>query len=417
MPWQETKREMERMKFIVALANGEDTMTALCERFGISRQTGYKWIERFEAGGPAALEDRKPLAGVHKNQTPADIAAEVVALRKTHPNLGPKKLREKLIRAEAERAKTEGGEPERTVPAASTIGDILVRNGLVAPRKKRLRVPPSPSVLSEMTCPNAVWTADHKGCFRLANGKRCYPLTIADGYSRYLIKCEALTSTSEEAARPHFERAFREHGVPVRIRTDNGTPFAAAGSAGGLTSLSRWWVKLGIALERIEPGHPEQNGRHERMHRTLEEAIDEGTCDLAEQQRRFDVFRGYYNRERPHEGLGMRTPAEVYETSWRPFPAVLPELVYDLDMNVRRITSNGRVKWRGHDLFVSHVLAGELVGLREFDEDRWLAYFGPVLLGFIDMREAEPRLRHKVPEPAIAPASNDSGLPPLLGDG
>lgn len=401
MPWRETNPQMERMKFIVALESGELTMAALCRQFGISRETGYEWKRRFEQGGVAALEDRPPVAGTHKNQTPDDVADRLVNLRKQHPTWGPKKLRKELEGAlEKEVAE---GRPKLVVPATSTIGEILKRRGMVAPPKKRLRVPPSPSRLAAMSCPNAVWTADHKGDFALAGGGRCHPLTIADGYSRYLLKCEALTSTSDEAARPHFERAFQEHGLPVVLRTDNGSPFASASGPGGLTRFSVWLVKLGIRPERIEPGHPEQNGRHERMHRTLEEAIEAGKHDLGEQQRRFDVFRGVYNHERPHEALGMRPPAAVYETSWRPYPAILREPEYDLDMVVRRVQPNGVMSWRGQAFSVGKVLGAEPVGLRDFDDDRWLLYFGPLLLGIVDARGKVVRFDRRVPQLPAAP--------------
>lgn len=397
MPWMETQRVMERMKFIVALDEApDDKFSTQCKRFGISRQTGYKWVERFETGGAGALEDRRPVAVHHPNATDEAVADALVALRKRYPTWGPKKLRASLA---ADR-------PELILPAPSTIGDILKRRGMVAARKRRLRVPPNPANLVTATCPNALWTADHKGDFRLSSG-RCYPLTVADSFSRYLLKCEALRSTSVEDARPHLEAAFREYGLPERFRSDNGVPFAQANAPGRLSRLSVWLVKLGIGLELIEPGHPEQNGRHERMHLTLEEAIDEGRCDMAEQQRRFDVFRRIYNHERPHEALEMRTPARVYETSWRPYPAVVRSPEYGADMEVRRVSHSGQMKWRGHSFFLSNVLQDEPVGVRELDEDRWSLHFGPVFLCTLDMRGGEPRLSFRPPRPREAPEPAD----------
>ncbi len=383
MPWLEASPEMERMKFITWVAEEEENFSELCRRFGISRQTGYVWKQRFEEGGAAALADRPPCAKRHPNLTPVDVEDAVVNLRKLHPTWGPKKLRAWL----AERR------PELALPAPSTMGDILTRRGLTAPRKRRLRVPPSPTELQEATCANAVWTTDHKGHFPLSSG-RCHPLTLMDSWSRYFLKCEALLSTSEEAARPHYEAAFREFGLPARIRTDNGVPFAHAHALGQLSRLSVWWVKLGIELERVDPGCPQQNGKHERMHRTLKDVID-GPCDLAEQQRRFDVFRAEWNHERPHEGIGLRCPGRLYETSWRPYPEVLCPLEYPSTMQVRTVAPSGSVKWCGHYLSVGKTLAGERVGFEEFDENLWIVRFGPVVLGEVELRDAAPRFRRR----------------------
>lgn len=382
MPWQETSREMERMKFIVALESGEEDFSAVCRRFGISRQTGYTWKRRFEEEGASGLADRPSCAKRHPNSTAAEMEDRVVEVRKAHPTWGPKKLRAWLARKQ----------PELVLPAPSTIGEILTRRGLTAPRKRRLRVPPSPTKLAAATCANAVWTTDHKGSFRLREG-RCHPLTLMDAYSRFFLKCEALTTTSEEAAWPHYEAAFREYGLPARIRSDNGVPFATSSAPGRLSRLSVWWVKLGIELERIELGHPEQNGRHERMHRTLEEAIEAGAWDLAEQRRRFDQFRRTWNWDRPHEAIGQQTPGSLYETSWRAYPAVVPSPEYEPGVSVRNVSQNGRVKWRGRDFFLTKVLIGEPVGFEELDEDRWLLRFGPVFLCTLELRgHGEPKL-------------------------
>ncbi len=406
MPWLEAKIEVERTKFVAALLDEpEEGFAALCKRFGISRQTGYEWKRRFEREGPAGLVDRSSRPHSHPNETPADIADRLVAVRKAHPTWGPKKLRAHL----AER------EPGLCLPAASTIGEILTRRGLTAARKRRVRVPPAATLLKAATCPNALWATDHKGSFRLTDG-RVYPLTISDGWSRFFLKCEALTSTSEDEAWPHYEAAFREYGLPVRIRSDNGVPFANPQAMGRLSRLSVRWVKLGIGLERIEPGHPEQNGAHERLHLTMEEVIAEGRIDRAEQQRRFDHFRREYNHERPHEALGQRTPASVYETSWRPYPAVLPSVEYDVETTVRRVSSNGSVKWRGHDFFVTSVLNHEPVGFRELDDDRWTLWFGPVFLCTVDLRGDEPRFGFVQPTSSLAAARSGHPAPSLPWD-
>jgi|JI10StandDraft_1071094.scaffolds.fasta_scaffold119141_2 putative transposase len=387
MPWRETSQELERVKFITALETSEANFSELCRQFGISRETGYTWKRRFEEQGVVGLADRPPLAHHHPNATAKAVEDRVVAVRKQHPTWGPKKVQAWLL----------ANEPELQVPAASTVGDILKRRGLTAARKRRLRVPPGRVHLEAATCPNALWTTDHKGSFRLLSG-RCHPLTVNDAFSRFSLKCEALTNTSEEAAWPHYEAAFREYGLPYRMRSDNGVPFATAHALGRLSRLSVWWVKLGIELERIEPGHPEQNGAHERLHRTLEEAIEQDTYDLAEQQRRFDAFRRVYNHERPHEALGMRTPASVYETSWRPYPAVLPESpAYHCEQTPRRVGPAGKLVWKGREFFLSKVLTGEVVALSELDDGRWRLQFGPVFLAVLDLRTVEGRLSFEEP--------------------
>lgn len=393
MPWTETNREMERVKFIAALASEDEDFSALCRRFNISRQTGYTWKRRFEEEGAAGLSDRRSVAVRHPNMTDGAVEDAVVALRKQHPTWGPKKLRAWLQEHRS----------GLVLPAPSTIGDILTRRGVTAARKRRLRVPPSPVHLTQATCPNAIWTTDHKGSFRLSEG-RCYPLTLMDAWSRYFLKCEALSSTSEEAAWPHYEAAFREFGLPARIRSDNGVPFANANTPGRLSKLSVWWVKLGIELERIEPGHPEQNGQHERMHRTLEEAIDAGKHDLTEQQRRFDAFRREWNHERPHEALGQRCPARIYETSWRPYPAVVRPPEYEPGVHVRTVYPVGTVCWRGQVFSVGKVLAGERVGFQELDDGRWVVRFGPVRLCTVEIKGAELKVGMKPKDLTTTPS-------------
>lgn len=269
------------------------------------------------------------------------------------------------------------------MPALSTIGQILKRRGMIKPRRRRVLVAPSTVGLSTPAHPNALWSVDHKGDFGLNEG-RCYPLTICDAFSRYLLKCEALRSTKTRPAKIEFERAFREFGLPDRIRSDNGTPFAS-NALGGLSRLSIWWVKLGIELERIRPGHPEENGAHERMHRTLKaEAVRPG-MSFVEQQREFDYFRRYFNSVRPHEGIGMDLPNQRYETSWRPYPPIVRAPAYPT-MSVRRVQATGILNWRGATLRVGRTFSGESLGIKEVDDDRWLLHFGPIRLAGIDGR-------------------------------
>lgn len=393
MPWRESSVEMERMKFILALLEDGESFAQICHRFGISRQTGYTWKRRFEAEGTRGLADRRPMARTHPNATDEGLADQMVDLRKKHPSWGPKKIRAVLVKQA----------PTAAWPAPSTIGAVLQRRGMVASRQPRLRVPPSPTERAQATSPNIVWTVHHKGSFDLING-RCYPLTLCDLASHYLLKCEALPSTSEAEARPHLEAAFREYGLPERIRSDNGTPFAASQAPGGLTHLSIWWIKLGISLERIALGHPEQNGAHERMHRTLKaEAITPGRSDMIEQQRAFDVFRRVYNLERPHEGLGQRIPADVYRRSWRPYPVELAELEYPEGMSRRQVGDAGSFSFAGERIFLTKLLAGETIGVQPRTDSRWDVYFGPVWVGQLYLQEKTWHLQSRQPT-SVLPA-------------
>src|SRR5580704_9746137 len=292
MPWKETRVVEERMKFIVAVQEDpRGNFAQLCRRFGISRGKGYKWLARYEALGAEGLVDQVPVVRHHPNETPAAVVDAILALRKERPFDGPKKLRALLLERD----------PPIEVPAASTIGEVLDRHGLIRPRKLRLRVPPSSNPLAHAEQPNDVWCTDFKGDFRLGEGNRCYPLTLTDAFSRYLLKCEGLTRPTDGLARPHFERAFREFGLPRGIRSDNGAPFATK-AIGGLSMLSVWWIRLGITPERIEPGKPQQNGRHERMHQTLKkQTASPPQATMADQQRVMDRFRRDYNEVRPHE--------------------------------------------------------------------------------------------------------------------
>lgn len=372
----------ERVRFVAACHDSQDSFARLCRSFGISRKTGYKWLARYEAQGPRGLEEasRAPRAIPHR--TPDEVRDVLVAARREHPFWGPKKLR--CVVAERH--------PRLALPAPSTIGALLKREGLIRPRKRRLRVPWSTQPLDPCHDPNALWCLDFKGHFALGDRTRCYPLTVTDAFSRYLLACEAMGEGKEAPVRAVLERAFREFGLPERIRSDNGPPFASVG-LGGLTGLSVWWIKLGITPERIEPGHPEQNGRHERMHRTLkQEATQPAAADLGAQQRTFDRWRAQYNDVRPHEALGQRPPASAYALSRRSYPSVLGEPTYGPDVQVRRVHASGRLKRKGVWVVLARCLGGEPVGLREVGEAQWQLYYGPIYLGTLDETKREPRL-------------------------
>jgi transposase InsO family protein len=384
MPWKETRVMDERMRFIGAvIEDPRGNFTRLCARFGISRAKGYKWLARYRELGPAGLEDRKPVALTCPHRTPDEVVDRVVALRKQFPFDGPKKLRARLRVIEG---------PKFAVPAASTIGEILDRYGLVRPRRVRLRVPASSEPLGHAELPNDVWCTDFKGHFPCGDGVRCNPLTITDAVSRYLIKCEGLLRATEALTRMQFELAFREFGVPRRIRSDNGVPFATT-AVGGLSMLSVWWVQLGIVPERIEPGQPQQNGRHERMHRTLkEQTANPPSASMNDQQRAFDRFRADYNDRRPHEALGQTPPASHYEPSLRLMPERLRSPEYGDDFKVRRSCENGTLIFRGNLFRFGKVIASQPLGFLPVDEDEWELHFGPMLLAHVLIRNGEARL-------------------------
>jgi putative transposase len=383
MPWKETRVVDERMQFIAAVQQDpRGNFAQLCRRFGISRAKGYKWLARYNALGPEGLHDQVPVARSHPNRTPDSVVDLILELRKERPYDGPKKLRALLLERH----------PAIAVPAASTIGELLDRYGLIRPRRMRLRVPASTSPLAHAERPNDVWCTDFKGDFALSAGGRCYPLTLTDGASRYLLKCEGLSRPTEELARPHFDRAFREFGIPLRIRSDNGAPFASK-AVGGLSRLSVWWIQHGITPERIEPGHPEQNGRHERMHQTLkQQTASPPQPTMPDQQRVMDRFRHDYNEVRPHEALGQTPPARHYEPSYRPMPAAPRCPEYDADVEVRRVAPNGGVSWQGQRIPLGELLAGQPVGFKAIDQDEWELHYGPVLLGYVLLRDGNVRL-------------------------
>jgi putative transposase len=362
----------ERVRFVARRLDGE-SMTALCAEFGISRKTGYKIFDRYKDYGVHGLTDRSRRPYRHANQLPLVIETEIVRLKKHYPDWGAPKIREKL------RGRTG---PTRC-PAISTVHAVLDRHGFVQ-RRGRTRRRATGTVLSHTTTPNALWCADYKGEFRLGNRRYCYPLTVTDFASRYLLTCEALSTTKEQYAFAVFERAFKDYGLPRAIRTDNGVPFASAHALYGLSKLSVWWLRLGVSIERIRPGHPEQNGRHERMHLTLkQQATHPAASNLLQQQARFDRFQQQYNHERPHQALAMKVPADLYVPSHRPYCG-LGELDYPLHDWAVTVTHCGRICFKRRKVNLSQVFAGQQVGVRQVDEHLWLVSFMHYDLGYFD---------------------------------
>jgi putative transposase len=376
VPWKETCPMDQRLKFIAAVNESDLSFAALCREHTVSRKTGYKWVARYEALGPRGLEDGDPGKHTCPNAVPDALRDRICELRREHPTWGPEKLRGWLL-----------DHGESWMPVASTIGDLLKNRGLIVPRRRRVRTPPSVEPLALGSQPNEVWCTDFKGHFALGDKTRCHPLTLTDHASRYLLKCEALTAPTEEAVRVHFERAFREFGVPDRMRSDNGVPFAST-APGGLSALSVWWIKLGIFPERIEPGQPQQNGRHERMHRTLKAEVP--PCETRiEQQRAYDCFRHLYNDERPHEALGQKPPASRYDRSRRTMPSTPRSPEYADAMTTRKLDDHGRLKFAGDKIQVTGLLAGEPVGLDPIDEETWEIFYGPIAIGELRLRNKE----------------------------
>jgi putative transposase len=374
MPWKECHIVDERLRFVARLLDGEK-MTGLCAEFGISRKTGYKIYRRYRGCGIEGLTDRSRRPLRHANQLPLAIEKLIVRLKNEYPEWGAPKIRERLRRQYAM--------VPAQCPAISTVHAVLDRHGLVT-RKARRRHRAQGTALSWPTQPNALWCADYKGEFMLADRRYCYPLTITDFASRYLISCEALSTTREIYAFPVFERAFKDFGVPQTIRTDNGVPFATAHALYGLSKLAVWWLRLGIQIERIKPGHPEQNGRHERMHLTLKtEATKPAAANVLQQQARFDAFIDRYNQERPHQALGMKVPGDLYTPSSRPYRG-LCELDYPLHDWTATVTRCGRICWNRRKINLSVVFAGQSVGVKQVSERIWLVSFMDYDLGYFD---------------------------------
>ncbi len=384
MPWKEVKPMEQKVLFIADYLRGGRPFAELCRSYGISRKIGYKWIRRYRDGGVEGLHEQSRKPHRSPQSTPYSICKEIIAIRtKRRIQPGPKKIQAILSVQH----------PEWTIPSKTTIYNILHREGLVEKRKLRRRVPAEPRPGGHAHEPNDLWSADFKGHFLTGNGIWCYPLTVMDHKSRYLLDCRALPSTATVAVRDTFERLFREYGLPRRIRTDNGVPFASH-SVRGISHLSRWWIRLGILPERIEKGKPQQNGNHERMHRTLKDAVLRPPARTSSRQQAvFDEFRAEYNEERPHEALDQKTPASAYNTSPRKMPDQLPELEYPAYYRVATVSTHGAMYCFGRIVYVGHILTGERVGLEEVNNGIWNVYFGPLLLGHIDLRE-DKKNRH-----------------------
>lgn len=374
MPWKRESPMDQRIRLVEDWLSGRFSKSELARRYGISRPTLDKWLLRFNEQGHAGLQELSRRPRHSPLRTDEAILERLVAEKQQRTDWGPKKLVVLLRQLE----------PEIDWPAPSTAGEWLKRLGLVNSRRlRKKRVYPAP-VLREGLRPNQVWCTDFKGHFRTQDGRWCYPLTISDHASRYLLACRGLERPTGAQARPWFEWVFREYGLPEAIRSDNGSPFASTGLA-RLSSLAVWWIRLGIHPERIRPGRPDQNGRHERMHRTLKAAVlNPAATDLLQQQIAFERFREDYNTQRPHEALGMQVPAACYSPSLRAYPTRLPEIDYPADCQVRKVRGNGEIKWQGRLLFLSEALIGEWVALREVDTDTWELYFSDYKLGRLE---------------------------------
>lgn len=391
MPWNETDRVNERLKFVAAWQRGDVTMTELCAEFGISRKTGYKIVNRYVREGPEALRDRSRVPRTRPNQSSPEVEAAILRVRKAHPTWGSKKILAVLTR----------NDPGFRWPARSTVDAVLKRAGVVRPKRGRVRrrVPSSPPVI-DASGPNDVWSIDYKGWFRVGDGTRCDPLTLNDVFSRASLACRAMVSPKLEDVKLRLEDAFWQFGLPNWMLSDNGPPFGSSG-LGGLSRLGVWLLRLGVQPVFIQPGRPDQNGRHERFHETLKaETVNPPCATIPAQQRAFTAFQVIYNEERPHEALDMRTPAELYELSSRSMTATLPEHEYVDEFEVRRVRRDGSMKWAGSLVFVGEALRHEAVGLEPIDDGVWHVHLGPMRLGALHERSK-----------TVVPLVDDADLP------
>jgi transposase InsO family protein len=377
MPWKESRIVDQRLQFLSSYQKKEMSLSDLCREFGVSRPTGYRWINRYKEVGPEGLLDRsrKPHGCSHATSEATENA--ILALRSKHPSWGARKLKARLEKVQ----------PRVNWPAASTFGNILHRAGLTNPKQKKRRTTPCSEPFSEVTAPNQLWCMDFKGYFSTGDGTRCDPFTITDAHSRYLIRCQTVSRMDLSQVVAVCEAAMREYGMPARIRTDNGAPFAGTGLL-GLSKLSLSWTKMGIVHERIQPGRPQQNGRHERMHRTLkEDTTKPPALTLRLQQKKFDRFRQIFNHERPHEGLNNETPASLYQRSSIMFPRVLTPFTYPRGFQIRRVNTSGDISWHKDRVFISQVFSFEDLGFEEMDEEIFRVYFREIELGELDVTE------------------------------
>jgi len=373
MPWKECDQMDEKIKFIARLLDGEK-MAPLCREFNIARKTGYQIWQKYKRFGQEAFIQQKRTPYRYANKLPIQLEILILETKKEFPNWGAPKIRERIIRKH----------PDVKVPAISTIHAVLDRHGLVKSSLRKRRYKAQGTPLSNMQNPNDLWCADYKGEFMLGDKRYCYPLTITDYASRFLLSCEALSNTREDFAFEVFTRAFKEYGLPSAMRTDNGTPFASGNSLYGLTKLSVWWLRLGIGLERIEPGHPEQNGRHERMHLTLKQEVTRPPGNnLLEQQEKFDDFVDEFNNERPHQGIGMKVPSEIYKHSEREYKGIAP-IFYPFHDKTIQVTQCGRICEKKMKVSLSKALAGQEVGIKEVEDGIWIVSFLEYDLGYFD---------------------------------
>ena len=375
MPWNISDSLSEQRKFLIAwIGEVETSFIELCKRYGISPKSGYKRVSRFKELGLEGIGDLPRRPRTHPNQTPPEIVEMLVRAKRHHMTYGPRKLLVVIAREH----------PKLALPAPSTASKILKEHGLVRSRRRSRRSAPWATPFSDVQQPNDTWCADFKGWFRTDDGVRVNPLTITDAASRYLIACTGLKRPNFEQVKPVFELAFREFGLPRAMRTDNGPPFSTT-SLGGLSKLAVWWIKLGIIPERIRPGHPEENGRHERMHRTLKDAVaSPPKTSFRAQQKAFDWFIEDYNEVRPHEALGQNTPSSAYYDSPRKYPDRIEQPDYQNDVTTRRVRTNGDIKWKGNRVFLSEALIGEPIGLKQITERTWAIYYGSLEIGMLD---------------------------------
>jgi transposase InsO family protein/transposase-like protein len=407
MPWKETHTMDLKIQMITDWLTKNYYPTELARVYGVSRKTVYKWINRYQQDPETGLKDRSRAPHTRPNAVPDRVKQIIIETKLTYPHLGPKKVMTYLRRQF----------PDQNWPANSTAGNILKQAGLVRPKRRKARVAPNALPFASCDAPNSVWSADYKGDFKLGNRNRCYPLTVSDNYSRYLLACQALPNTGYVHARAVFERLFYQYGLPAAIRIDNGAPFAST-AFGGLSCLSAWWVRLGIRPERIEKGKPNQNGRHERMHRSLKDgAINPACYSFNAQQKVFDRYLSEYNDIRSHESLDHKVPADVYRPSNRLMPSEPASIEYDSPFEVRKVRHNGEIKWQGRLIYLSQVLAKQPIGFKQISQNRWGIYYSFYLLGFWNQRKQklEPvkpgKHIKKSISPAKSPETNDHGPP------
>jgi len=382
MPWKETTTMEQKIEFICEWRTGKYTVTELCKNFEISRPTAYKIINRFEKQGYQGLKEQSRTPRKHPNATKENIVKSILKLKKKHPRWGAKKIKKLLF----------NDFTEKQIPSVVTVHNILKRNGLVCPQKRLRRVKPVYPIFDPKQC-NQVWSADYKGKFLMGNKIYCHPLTIADSKSRFLFTAKGHYKETLKSAKAEFTKVFRKYGIPKQLHTDNGSPFGSVRAIQRFTRLSYWFIELGITPVFSDPGHPEQNGRHERMHRDLKAACAKPSAyDLKAQQRRLNHFVKEYNHIRPHEALAMETPASMHNFSTRPFPEKIPHFDYNTNLKVLKVTQNGAIRWKSYYwVYLTAALKGKYVGIEDLGNGIWKVFYRNVFLGFFN----EKHLRNK----------------------